>query len=481
MKLSIKFVVLLALMGATAVFSLAIAYWTVLTLEREITQPYRSISEVFEKLDFIKQRFEGQVQVLNAYMAQPAKDLVIAPTGEIRDRILELEGMAEFAARTGPRTALTIAERTRHLITLVDQGIAAAETGELRSQSSYRAELSNQFEPLHALIETVQTRMLGDLDVSLVYGEEVRSRLNRILLMCFVTTGLVALLGLLLLRRWVLRPISQLRQATNELAAGNFEYRIPISTHDEFGTLSDEVNFMAAKIVEIQGQLVDRERLAAVGEMTRRLVHNLRNPLAGIRSLAEIARSEFTCDSEQYDIQTRIVSAVDGFERWLRDILNSTTPLHIHVVPDTPGDLLAQVVETHLPLAQARSITLELDCASLPARAPFDHQHLEHAIVALVSNALEATPDGGTVRIIGRDHAPGGDARWTVEVHDSGPGVPEEIVPKIFAPYFTTKKSGTGIGLAVVSNVVRAHGGQIGVERSPLGGAAFIVELPGQS
>src|SRR5690606_22117546 len=104
-----------------------------------------------------------------------------------------------------------------------------------------------------------------------------------------------------------------------------------------------------------------------------------------------------------------------------------------------------------------------------------DRMHLEQAVMALASNAIEATPDGGTVRLIGRAEDPG---RWEIRIEDSGPGVPLDLAERIFSPYFTTKRHGTGIGLALVQNVVQAHGGSVRVERSELGGAAFIVTLP---
>jgi signal transduction histidine kinase len=229
---------------------------------------------------------------------------------------------------------------------------------------------------------------------------------------------------------------------------------------------------------------VERERLAAVGEMMRRLAHNLRNPLSGIRGLAEVTRDEVRDSPDLRDHQERIIASVDRFERWLSDLLSVTKPLAVLPEPARVEPLLTGLVDAHRPMARQKDIVLELDMASAPAEACFDPRHLEHSLVAILTNAIQASPAKTTVRVTARSVDAGA---WEVRIADQGPGVPPEIVDKVFNAYFTTKKDGNGIGLAVAQQVVRAHGGRITIERGLNGsvetrgigpGATFVVRIP---
>jgi signal transduction histidine kinase len=149
--------------------------------------------------------------------------------------------------------------------------------------------------------------------------------------------------------------------------------------------------------------------------------------------------------------------------------------------------LLSAVVDAHRPMARAKEIVIELETAEAPQEASFDMRHLEHSLVAILTNAIQASPAKSTVRISAR--TVGGAGEWEVRIADQGPGVPPEIADKIFNAYYTTKKDGNGIGLAVAQQVVRAHGGRISVEPGLNGsvgtrgagpGATFVVRIPVQ-
>src|SRR5262249_4422420 len=104
-----------------------------------------------------------------------------------------------------------------------------------------------------------------------------------------------------------------------------------------------------------------------------------------------------------------------------------------------------------------------------------DEGHLRRAVLNLVLNAIQAAPAGGVVRIQGRAEAD----RVLLAVDGSGPGIPEKLARRIFEPFFTTKEKGTGLGLPIVHGIVEQHGGSISVERGELGGARFVVRIPG--
>jgi signal transduction histidine kinase len=263
---------------------------------------------------------------------------------------------------------------------------------------------------------------------------------------------------------------------------------------------------MAAVVKAMQDEAVQRERLAAVGEVVRRIAHNLRSPLAGIRGLAELSRKELDSPAVAPELradlgenQQRIIGAVDRFELWLRDLLDATRPLEIVHQTIDPRDWLGRVIEAYRPKAQANCIDLALDTSAAPPLVAFDPRHFEHAVGALISNALDsvaaAPPAGQTaaVRVVCRAlpaAASENGQLWELRVQDNGPGVPPDLRERIFTPYFTTKREGTGIGLALAQQVVRAHGGGLSLLDSPNGalrdgesasqarGAVFSARMP---
>lgn len=487
------------MLGVAVTISLAYSAWSVGTIDRELRTSYQSITGALDGLEFIKRRFERQTQAVREIIGQsgaplpesavsvaeqefgvgPAPIVLTLDPSEMADRLDALNANPIFGRLIGARRSIN--ERTRSLTSRMTDLRIAWETNDRDDFEASASDALPIWEELHSLIEQLQERLIDDLDASLTSAAEIRDTLHGLLLGCFTAALLTGLLAFLLIRRWMLRPIAELRRATLELQSGNLDYRIPVRSRDELGALSAEVNQLAATIVETQSRLVERERLAATGEMMRRIVHNLRNPLAGIRSLAELTRAELPVDSDVRENQQRILATVDRFERWLSEVLQSTAPLEVKPEADEPTPFLISTLEPHQAAAEGRGIALEFRDHGLPQSARFDRRHLQHAVTALVANAIDAAPDGGVVRVIGTSTSENGEAGgpgWSIRVEDSGAGVDESLRERIFEPYFTTKRHGTGIGLAVVRNLVQAHGGSVRVDRSELGGAAFIITLP---
>lgn len=509
MRLTTKFFILVAFIGLAVGVSLGFAAWSVFTLDRELTRSYASLTIVLERIDAMKRAFEKGLELLEsvedaagdseaASSARSSAEEIAGQLGNIELHIKSLAAIDELPERAGAGAAQSILTRARvvfddlrEAFTYLSRRGNQEEAG-VEIQRDVAARTRADFRTLHNLIERVEGQLLSDVAYSVEHGSAIKSLLVRVLIFCGVLSLLTALLALMLVRRWVLLPVQDVRTAAAQISRGRYDYRIPVRGTDEIGALAGEVNQMASTIVDIQRQLVERERMAAVGELTRRIAHNLRNPLAGIRNLAELTRGDLPAQSDLAENQTRIVVAVDRFEAWLSELLYSTRPLELHSEWHAPGQILQHVVDSHRPLAQARGIRIELDISQAPPRVFVDAANLEHAVVSLVSNALEAAPPGGMVRIAARSTQVGKDedrprdsdqaastaTPWEVRVEDSGPGVDPGATDRIFLPHFTTKKHGTGTGLAIVHNVVTAHRGRIRVERSELGGAAFVMSLP---
>jgi signal transduction histidine kinase len=185
------------------------------------------------------------------------------------------------------------------------------------------------------------------------------------------------------------------------------------------------------------------------------------------------------------DSLSRIRSTVDRFDGWVNELLQATRPADINPHPVKVGPWLRGVVESHRAEAESAGVTLTLRLGKVPDTARYDAYHLEHALTAVLTNAIQATPAGGEVRVRAEWGKP--DGLWRISIEDSGPGIDPELLPKIFRPYFTTKSNGSGIGLAHARQIIERHAGRIWAENPPQGapeadsgprGARLVVELP---
>ncbi len=492
-----KFAVLLCSLGLIVLINLGTAAWSIWFLERELSGPLASIEPVLTRLFTVKRAFATQAALV-ANEPGVGPDLEDPPpeggpeygtpeerrvlfettTARIADRLDSLEAIETYRIRAGQSSA-------RNLRTRSEAAAEAARRWIRTGAPDAAREARDAYAELYELVERIEGGVILNARMDVAFGGELRARILAVLGSSLLLMLLAGALGIVLVRRLVVRPVGVLRDAAARLATGDFTHRIPVTGEDELAMLSAEVNHMAATIASMQEERVDRERLAAVGEMVRRLAHNLRNPLSGIRSLAELTRSEMDPDAPARENQERIIKTVDRFEAWLSELLSATTPLRVDPRPTAVAEWLGSVLETLRPMAGAKGVTIDLDATRAPAKAPLDPRHLEQALVAVVTNAIQASPRGSQVEVSAADCGDG--EFWEIRVRDHGPGVPQEQSERVFRPYFTTKRDGTGIGLAVARQVVEQHGGRIWVEPAvPAGsgtedgqsGANFMIRLP---
>jgi signal transduction histidine kinase len=388
-----------------------------------------------------------------------------------------LEGVPTGALRSGVNTTRNLRERLR-------AASAAASAWIQEGDESERLAALNGLFELHELIERLEARLIQDAQFASVYATDVRRRLTLAVLGMVGVVAAFLVVAAWLFRRWVLLKADRLGHAAERIGAGDFEHRIAIDGDDELDRVARRVNEMAGTILTMQAERIERERLAAIGEMARRVAHNIRNPLAGIRSLAELSALESPPDSAVAEHQRRIIRTVDRFGSWLSELLSVSTPLEVSLRPEPVRSWMRDLIEALRPMAEDRGAVLRLDDADAPDEAPIDRRHLEQAVSAIVTNAIEMSPRGGSVVVTLRIPAA---SYWELLVEDEGPGISPDAQEQLFRPYFTTKKGGTGIGLAIAHRVVREHGGRLEAENRPerpgkaVGagiGAVFRMELP---
>lgn len=516
MSLRTKFAILVALLALTISGSMGVALWSFGLQRSQLMGPFANTPQVIKRLRDLSTEIEAQESLLATALKSGAPRvadsarLLGRPDPEADDPArAPVESGAGGEGASLNELAREFAKRSptarEHLKVLAEQGLVGRRTGTIasrtlaekvdrlqevggealrRGDTEAMSRALTTAEEIRTLVGHLGDNVLIETARTIETVEAVRWKLLLSVFWAFATAALLAMLALVLVRRWVLRPVEMLRNAAAQIAAGDFKHRVNAEGGDELALLAHEVDHMAEMVDRMLNERVERERLAAVGEMVRRLAHNLRNPLAAIRAMAETTRNEVRDNPELRDNQERIINDVDRFNRWLSDLLSATKPLAVIPEQTRIAPLLTGLVESHRLSARNKDIQLELEMNDAPEEACFDARHLEHSLVAILTNAIQASPAKSTVRVTARSVD---QAEWEVRIADQGPGVPPEIADKIFNAYFTTKRDGNGIGLAVAQQVVRAHGGRITIEQGLNGsvqtrgsgpGATFVVRIP---
>ena len=291
---------------------------------------------------------------------------------------------------------------------------------------------------------------------------------------------LVVLLGLAIaafLAHRMAQPLRVLTRATAELSRVGAELQaLPVRSQDEIGQLTAAFNRMAADLRRAHDDLVATARLASVGEIAAGIAHEVRTPLGILRGSAQMLGRALQGDgARERELIDMIVGEVDRIERVVSGLTELAKP-HAPAIEPTPlVPLLTRVADFVAGQARGAGIAVRVAPAAGPCTARCDPEQIYQVVLNLVVNALQAQPAGGEVRL--RALA-GRDGRVGFEVSDDGPGVAPEARALIFAPFYTRREGGTGLGLALVERIVRAHGGTVTVASALGAGATFHVELP---
>jgi len=407
------------------------------------------------------------------------------------------------ARRVRPRIFETLREEAERGLAVQDPGglraHVIAETERLESDLAAGEEPFNQlFQALEAgddaraeelrdqlvAVETEGARRLRDLRdrvsgqmtalTEAAQRREVRS--VQLLVGLSLITLVVGLVTSLHARR-VLRPLTAVTQRARAVAEGDLAPREIARTDDEIGELAQTFEDMVAAIRKARAEVVQAERLATIGKMAAHITHEVRNPLSSISLNLEMLEEELVelgPDLESKQLVAAIRGEVERLSRTAEQYLAAVREPHLELEREDLGALAREChafVRIELERAGLNS-EVEVE-EGLPA-VDVDEGQIRQALVNLVRNAREALDEGGTVRLLVSrqgDHV-------RLRVEDDGPGIPDDVRASIFDPFYTTKRHGTGLGLAVTRSIVEAHHGRIACRARPGGGTIFDIELP---
>ncbi len=231
-------------------------------------------------------------------------------------------------------------------------------------------------------------------------------------------------------------------------------------------------------IGEQQRQLIDAQALAAIGEMASAVAHGLRNPLASIRTSAEVSLGDAPPPPVEEALKD-IVAQSDRLERWVRELLTASRPEAFEFEEVQINDLLSRSVEVYASQMKRQTVALELRLDSKAGLIEANTVALGQVVNSLIANALEAMPGGGDLTITSSCADAG--KIVSITVADTGQGIPESQIGQVFEPFVTTKGAGLGVGLPLAKRIVERHRGRLDLSAAPGGGTLASIELPAVS
>lgn len=291
--------------------------------------------------------------------------------------------------------------------------------------------------------------------------------------------GSVAVLLGLMMTTWVLitlRPLRRLQNAARRVAAGDYGNRIEEKGPGEVADLARELNKMARAVEERERELVRSERLAAVGKMAAMITHEVRNPLSSIGLNTELLEDEVEGNPEARDLVRAIHREVDRLTAITEEYLSFARMPKPKIQPEAVNPMVGALAAFVRADLETKKVKLDVELAPGDPIALVDAAQLRQCLINLVRNASEALGQKGSGTVLLRTRVVGD--RVMIDVEDDGVGIPADVLPRLFDPFFSTKEGGSGLGLALTQQIVKEHGGDLAVVSTVGKGTTFSVSVP---
>jgi two-component system NtrC family sensor kinase len=356
-------------------------------------------------------------------------------------------------------------------------------------------------------------QVLGVLDTNLSLAKADAQLAVSSTRMFVYTAGamlIVAVLSWLFVWREVGQPIKALKKGTEHLSQGNLGYQIEVRSNDEVGDLAHSFNSMSLQLRAANEEIVtwaktleDRvaektrelksthdhmlhvEKMASMGKMAAVVAHEVNNPLSGILTYAKLLRKWVGSGQAEHEKREEAMECLELIAAesrrcgdLIKNLLSLSRTAPMNVLSTDPHEVIDRSLLLVRHQLELGGIELQLKLAEDLPRVPCDPAQIEQVLLALIMNAIDAMPRGGTLWIetqLTHDEV-------EIKVRDDGAGIAPDVLPQIFEPFMTTKENGhgVGLGLAISRGIVERHNGRIEVESQLGRGTTFTVTLPTQ-
>ncbi len=250
------------------------------------------------------------------------------------------------------------------------------------------------------------------------------------------------------------------------------------------GKIGKIINFRnMTNILKLQEEILRMDRLVSLGELSSGIAHEIRNPLAGIKTTAQALGEEMEQDDPKREYLNRITKEIDRLNDLLKTFFSFAKPQKLNPVVCNIRDIVNEIIPLLIKDIANRGINFTEEYAPDLPKVRVDFSQMHQVFLNLFLNAIQAMPNGGELKIKAEPIAlaplinPGKDY-VRISISDTGKGIPTHGINKIFDPFFTTRSKGIGLGLSITYQIVKKHGGSIKVESKMDRGTTFILTLP---
>jgi two-component system sensor histidine kinase HydH len=284
-----------------------------------------------------------------------------------------------------------------------------------------------------------------------------------------VTTTVIAAFSLIFL---ILNPPANPREIIGDYAEIIFFYLVGAVS----GIVLDRDRRLRARLEETQKNLNQAERLSIIGQMVASIVHEIKNPLVSISGALKIIHDKTITEKQRDEYLTVIENETRRLDETVHLLLNYPRPSPAVLADVDVREPLATIQKQLGFQASSQGVRITLKSADLPP-IKGDRDQLYHAFSNIIINALQAMPEGGRIDLI-CSFSENPDGWVIVEIADNGPGIKKEDLPRLFQPFYSTKKGGTGLGLVIAKNIIKEHRGSIEIDSLEGKGTRFRIALP---
>ena len=289
--------------------------------------------------------------------------------------------------------------------------------------------------------------------------------------------------------RWIVAPVKDLVSGMEQFSKGALDYRIQNVGQDEIGALAENFNEMAVRLTEYQNTLKRTERLETLGKLASVLSHEIRNPLNSMVINMQILKRELAkkiVNKERVEkFYGILASEIKRVDQLVQDFLLIARPPKLELERLAINEIIDEVSMMHVADSLQKGVRIEREYEKTPIYANVDAAKIRQVIVNLVLNAIQAMPGGGRLKIAIKEADKQAkyqnklpEKSLLISFSDTGHGIKQEHLNKIFDFYYSTKKDGSGLGLAVVQQIIEEHNGMISVESEVDKGTTFNIYLP---
>lgn len=250
---------------------------------------------------------------------------------------------------------------------------------------------------------------------------------------------------------------------------------------NEFGSVGERAILIAqdiSKRAELEASLRQSEMMSLLGSLVAGVAHEVRNPLFGISSILDAFETRFSERTEYLRYTNVLRDEVGRLTVLMEELLEYGKPFRGELFLVAIEELIVRSIRACLPAAGVAHVTLESDVAESLPKVRIDRRRLSKVFVNLIENAIQHSSQGSVVMVEARRVSDGGQDWVQCAIKDSGPGILEQDIPKIFEPFFSKRRGGTGLGLAIAHRIMQEHGGKLIAGNNPNGGACMMARFP---